>query len=153
MLHVRRPGNDDVEEYKFLDDDPFLTEISEFVDVVEHVKPVENLLSTFEGTYEYAASLLQVIMIPTLHLPAIRCVQDVRTHVGDSQGRRRDACKTHIEVGFDWIAPPCSLIRVVMGSSHLVQIFIVQTLVQAVMPPWRSENKRERRRERRCTPV
>jgi len=59
MLHVRRPGNDDVEEYRFLDDDPFLTEISEFVDVVEDVKPVENLLSTFEGTYEYAASLLQ----------------------------------------------------------------------------------------------
>lgn len=82
-------------------------------------------------------------MIPTLHLPAIRCVQDVRTHVGDSQGRRRDACKTYIEVGFDWIAPLCSLIRVVMGSSHLVQISIVQALVQAVMSPWRSENRRE----------
>jgi hypothetical protein len=39
VLHVRRPGSDDVEEYKFLDDDPFLTEFSEFVDVIEHGKP------------------------------------------------------------------------------------------------------------------
>lgn len=87
MLHVRRPGSDDVDVYEFLDDDPFLTEISEFVDVVEHRKPVENLLSTFEGTYHSAISLLQVVMMPTLPVSAIRRVQDVRTHMGDSQGR------------------------------------------------------------------
>jgi len=55
VLQVRRPGSDNVEEYKFPDDDPFFTEISEFVDVIEHGKPVENLLSTFEDackTYE-----------------------------------------------------------------------------------------------------
>ena len=74
VLHVRRPGSDDVEEYKFLDDDPFLTEISEFVDVIEHGKPVENLLSTFEGTYGSAGSLFRLVMTPTLHLPPVRCV-------------------------------------------------------------------------------
>ncbi len=99
VLHVRRPGNDDVEEYVFLNDDPFLTEISEFVDVIEHGKPVENLLSTFEGTYGSAGSLFRLVMTPTLHLPPVRCVQDVRTHVRDSKGWRRDPCKTHVEVG------------------------------------------------------
>jgi len=93
VLHVRRPGSDVMEEYKFLDDDPFLTEISEFVDVIEHGKPVENLLSTFEGTYDCTGSLLRFVMMPSLHLLAGRCMQDVRTHVGDSQGWRRDACK------------------------------------------------------------
>ena len=103
VLHVRRPGSDVVEEYKFLDDDPFLTEISEFVDVIEHGKPVENLLSTFEGMRNCVGSILQFIMTSTLHLPAARCLQDVRTHVGDSQSWRRDACKTHVEVDFeDW---------------------------------------------------
>jgi len=86
VLHVRRPGKDDVEEYGFLDDDPFLTEISEFVDVIEHGKPVENLLSTFEGTCDSIILLLRVIMMPTLPVSAIRRVQDVRTYVGDSQG-------------------------------------------------------------------
>ena len=99
VLHVRRPGSDDVEEYKFLNDDPFLTEISEFVDVIEHGKPVENLLSTFEGTYGSAGSLFRLVMTLMLHLPPVRCVQDVRTHVRDSQGWRRDSCETHIEGG------------------------------------------------------
>jgi hypothetical protein len=101
VLHVRRPSSDVVEEYKFLDDDPFLTEISELVDVMEHRKPVENLLSTFEGTYDCAGSLFRFVLTLTLHLPAVRCVQDVRTHVGDSQGRRRDACKTKVDVGVE----------------------------------------------------
>ena len=91
-----------MEEYKFLDDDPFLTEISEFVDVIAHGKAVENLLSTFEGMCDCVGSLFQFIMTSTLHLPAVRCLQDVRTHVGDSQSWRRDAYKTHVEVGFEY---------------------------------------------------
>ena len=73
-LHVRRPGSDNVEEYRFLNDDPFLTEISEFVDVIEHGKPSENVLSTFEGTYGSVGSLFRFVMTPTLHLPFIRCM-------------------------------------------------------------------------------
>lgn len=69
MLHVRHPGSDDVEEYEFLDDEPFLTEISEFVNVIEHGKPVENLLSTFEGTYDDVISVLRVVMTPILLFP------------------------------------------------------------------------------------
>ena len=74
VLHVRRPSSDNVEEYEFLNDDPFFTEISEFVDVIEHVKPVENVLSTFEGTYGSVGSLFRLLMTPTLHLPPVRCV-------------------------------------------------------------------------------
>lgn len=118
VLHVRRPGSDDVEEYKFLNDDPFLTEISEFVDVIEHGKPVENLLSTFEGTCDRIVLLLRVIITPMFHLPAPRRMQDVRTYVGNTQGWRRDACKTREEVGCeDWTVPSCSFIRVVLESS------------------------------------
>ena len=103
MLHVRRPGSDDVEEYKFLDDDPFFTEISEFVDVIEHGKPVANLLSTFEGMYDSADSLFRFVNDTDTSSSYVRCVQDVRTHMGNSQGWRRDACKAHVKVSFeDW---------------------------------------------------
>lgn len=73
-----------MEEYEFLDDDPFFTEISEFVDVIEQGKPVENLLSTFEGTWDSVISLLRPLMTPTLPVSVVRCVQNVRTHMGDS---------------------------------------------------------------------
>jgi Putative oxidoreductase C terminal domain len=77
VVHVRRPGSDKVEEYKFRDDDPFLTEMSEFVDVIEHGKQVENLLSTFEGMYGIVDSLIWFVMMPMLDLPAVRCMQDI----------------------------------------------------------------------------
>lgn len=53
MLTVRRPGDDHVERYSFTDDDPFFSEMSEFIDAVEG-KP-SHILSSYEDatkTYE-----------------------------------------------------------------------------------------------------
>lgn len=59
ILSVRRPGSDYDEQYSFPGDDPFFTEVSEFVDTIEGVKLADGIepeiLSTFEDavrTYE-----------------------------------------------------------------------------------------------------
>ena len=59
ILSVRRPGSDYDEQYSFPNDDPFFTEVSDFIDKIEDrtladgFKP--EILSTFEDaakTYE-----------------------------------------------------------------------------------------------------
>jgi hypothetical protein len=51
VLYVRRPGSDIDEVHTFPDDDPFFSEISNWLDVVEDIKEnseASQILSTFE---------------------------------------------------------------------------------------------------------
>jgi len=58
VLHIRRPGNDIEETYRFPDDDPFFSEISVFIDNIEDIEEdpeTATVLSSYEDackTYE-----------------------------------------------------------------------------------------------------
>ncbi|CAE6437052.1 hypothetical protein ACGC1H_004451 [Rhizoctonia solani] len=55
-LYIRRPGDDYEETYRFGDDDPFFSEVSNLIDVIEHGEGTAEILSTFEDackTYEF----------------------------------------------------------------------------------------------------
>lgn len=50
VLHVRRPGDDAEQTYTFPDDDPFFSEISNFIDIIEDVEKHDGaILSSYEG--------------------------------------------------------------------------------------------------------
>lgn len=57
VLYIRRPGDDYEETHRFPDDDPFFSEVSNLIDVVEDIEDDEGglILSSFEDackTYE-----------------------------------------------------------------------------------------------------
>lgn len=55
VLRVRRPGSDAEEVHTFEGDDPFFSEISNFIDVIDHGPQAAEILSSFEDackTYE-----------------------------------------------------------------------------------------------------
>jgi len=55
VLHVRKPGSDSEQTYNFPDDDPFYSEMSNFIDVVKKDQPASKILSSYEDavkTYE-----------------------------------------------------------------------------------------------------
>ena len=57
VLYVRRPGDDYEETHRFPDDDPFFSEVSNLIDVIEDIEDDEGglILSSFEDackTYE-----------------------------------------------------------------------------------------------------
>jgi len=58
VLHIRRPGSDLEETYRFPDDDPFFSEISVFIDNTEDIEEdpeTATMLSSYEDackTYE-----------------------------------------------------------------------------------------------------
>jgi hypothetical protein len=67
-LYVRRPGDDHEEVHKFTDDDPFYSEVSNFIDAIEG-GPEPSILSSYEDatkTYEltWGASLLSLTPVP-----------------------------------------------------------------------------------------
>ena len=52
VLHIRRPGSDLEETYRFPDDDPFFSEISVFIDNIEDIEEnpeTATMLSSYEG--------------------------------------------------------------------------------------------------------
>ena len=52
MLHIRRPGSDQEQVYRFPDDDPFFSEISNLIDIVEDIEEDPEgatILSSYEG--------------------------------------------------------------------------------------------------------
>jgi len=54
VLYIRRPGSDLEETHRFPDDDPFFSEISNLIDVVEEIEEdpeSATILSSFEGAY------------------------------------------------------------------------------------------------------
>ncbi len=61
VLYVRRPGDDYEETYRFPDDDPYFSEISNWIDVIEDIEedpesgkilsPFEDAVKTYEFTW------------------------------------------------------------------------------------------------------
>ena len=52
VLYIRRPGSDLEETHRFPDDDPFFSEISNLIDVIEDIEEdpeSATILSSFEG--------------------------------------------------------------------------------------------------------
>ena len=51
-LYIRRPGSDLDETHRFPDDDPFFSEVSNLIDVIEDIEEdpeTAQILCTFEG--------------------------------------------------------------------------------------------------------
>lgn len=60
ILYIRRPGDDYEETHRFPDDDPFFSEVSNLIDVIEDIEENDEeaglILSSFEDackTYEF----------------------------------------------------------------------------------------------------
>src|SRR3981081_148363 len=61
VLYIRRPGNDTEDVHRFPDDDPFFSEVSNLIDVIEDIEEDVGdgkglILSSFEDackTYEF----------------------------------------------------------------------------------------------------
>jgi hypothetical protein len=57
VLHVRRPGDDHEQITTFPDDDPFFSEVSNLIDVVEDIEDdpeAAQILSSYEGEVVHA---------------------------------------------------------------------------------------------------
>lgn len=56
VLYIRRPGSDIEESHTFPDDDPFFSEVSNMIDVIEDIEEdadAAQILSSYEGAYGY----------------------------------------------------------------------------------------------------
>lgn len=61
VLYIRRPGSDYEETYRFPDDDPFFSEVSNWIDVIEDIEedpesakilsPFDDAVKTYEFTW------------------------------------------------------------------------------------------------------
>lgn len=72
VLHIRRPGSDLEETYRFPDDDPFFSEISVFIDNVEDIEE-DPETATMLSSYEGAIALLVPPWMSPKPLPADAC--------------------------------------------------------------------------------
>lgn len=57
ILYVRQPGDDREQSYNFPDDDPFFSEISNLIDVVEDIEEdpdAAQILSNYEGRHDHS---------------------------------------------------------------------------------------------------
>jgi hypothetical protein len=53
VLYVRKPGDDNEQAIRFPDDDPFFSEVSNLIDIIEDIEEdpdAAQILSTYEGT-------------------------------------------------------------------------------------------------------
>lgn len=51
-LYIRRPGDDNEQTFRFPDDDPFFSEVSNLIDIIEDIEEdpeAAQILSTYEG--------------------------------------------------------------------------------------------------------
>jgi hypothetical protein len=51
VLYIRKPGDDNETCVKFADDDPFFSEISNFIDVIDEDDDSAEILSSYEGKH------------------------------------------------------------------------------------------------------
>jgi hypothetical protein len=52
VLHIRKPGSDIEETHTFPDDDPFFSEVSNLIDIIEDIEEDSDaalILSSYEG--------------------------------------------------------------------------------------------------------
>lgn len=84
VLYVRRPGSDDEQTYRFPDDDPFFSEISNFIDVIEDIEEdpdAAQILSSYEGAFfQYSDTKTEA------NECLDRCGEVLRAHLGHSGG-------------------------------------------------------------------
>lgn len=62
VLHVRKPGDDLERTYTFPDDDPFFSEVSNLIDVIEDIEEdteASQILSTYDGQLRHCAAAIQ----------------------------------------------------------------------------------------------
>jgi len=65
VLYIRRPGDDHEETHRFADDDPFFSEISNFIDIIEDIEEdpeAAQILSSYEDavrSYEFTWAIRQ----------------------------------------------------------------------------------------------
>lgn len=60
VLYVRKPGDDQEQIHRYADDDPFFSEISNLIDVIEDIEEdpeAATILSTFEGAFDIMPSV------------------------------------------------------------------------------------------------
>lgn len=53
VLYIRKPGDDNETTIRFADDDPFFSEISNFIDLIEDIEEDPDsaqILSSYDGT-------------------------------------------------------------------------------------------------------
>ncbi len=85
VLYVRKPGDDHEHSYNFPDDDPFFSEVSNLIDVVEDIEEdpeAAQILSSYDGQ---SLSSQSHLMLTTF---AFRRCQDIRTHLVHSRSQR-----------------------------------------------------------------
>jgi hypothetical protein len=66
VLYIRRPGSDLEETHRFPDDDPFFSEVSNLIDVVEDIEEDPEhaiILSSYEGAWIYIPPSLVVTQV------------------------------------------------------------------------------------------
>jgi hypothetical protein len=83
VLHVRKPGDDLERTYNFPDDDPFFSEVSNLIDVIEDIEEdteASQILSTYDGQLCHCAAVVWSRLISD------RCCTDIRAHLGYSRG-------------------------------------------------------------------
>lgn len=52
VLYIRKPGDDNEQMIRFPDDDPFFSEVSNLIDIIEDIEEdpeAAQILSTYEG--------------------------------------------------------------------------------------------------------
>ena len=59
VLYIRKPGDDSETTMRFADDDPFFSEVSNLIDVIEDIEEdpeAAQILSSYEGSLSYFAA-------------------------------------------------------------------------------------------------
>lgn len=75
VLYVRKPGDDHEQTYRFRDDDPFFSEVSNLIDIIEDIEEDPEaavILSSYEGMFFQLGHLCRV---PILLLDAVKTYQ------------------------------------------------------------------------------
>ena len=66
MLYIRKPGDDSETTMRFGDDDPFFSEVSNLIDVIEDIEEdpeAAQILSSYEGSLSHFAAGCLILMI------------------------------------------------------------------------------------------
>ena len=79
VLYIRKPGDDSETTMRFGDDDPFFSEVSNLIDIIEDIEEdpdAAQILSSYEGLLSYFDIECLILM------SVFRCCPHVRVHMG-----------------------------------------------------------------------
>ena len=69
VLYIRKPGDDSETTMRFGDDDPFFSEVSNLIDIIEDIEEdpdAAQILSSYEGLLSYSAAECLILRIVVL---------------------------------------------------------------------------------------